>query len=182
MYGTRSTHRDTFNDDESARKSNIRSVNHVDGNTNQTKTDDRVELITIYRLMRVIVNLEIERLLKHYDLALIQGVRTRTQIFADERHKERDRDKQNKIRPLCKTTDIYHHPPCACICLFTCCTYHWVELWLFRWPLGLQGAQSSKGVSLFTPLTGAAPVVTGVGDAAGLSPSSPPNTGHSIHV
>jgi len=68
-------------------------------------------------------------------------------------------------------------------CLFTCCTYHWVELWLFRWPPGLQGAQSSRGVSLFTPLAGGtAPVATGAGDAVGLSPSSPPNTGHSIHV
>jgi len=73
--------------------------------------------------------------------------------------------------------------PSVIRCLFTCCTYHWVELWLFRWPPGLQGAQSSRGVSLFTPLAGGtAPVATGAGDAVGLSPSSPPNTGHSIHV
>lgn len=47
----------------------------------------------------------------------------------------------------------------------------------------MQGAQSSKGASLFTPLAGGTvPVAAGVGDAVGLSPSSPPNTGHSIHV
>jgi hypothetical protein len=56
-----------------------------------------------------------------------------------------------------------------------------VELWLFRWLLGLQGAQSSRGVSLFTPLAPVA-VAAGAGDAVGLSPSSPPNTGHSIHA
>lgn len=46
----------------------------------------------------------------------------------------------------------------------------------------MQGAQSSRGVSLCTPFAGGTPVATGVGDAVGLSPSSPPNTGHSIHV
>lgn len=36
---------------------------------------------------------------------------------------------------------------------------------------------------MFTPLAGGtAPVAGGAGDAVGLSPSSPPNTGHSIHV
>lgn len=35
---------------------------------------------------------------------------------------------------------------------------------------------------MFTPLAGRTAPVAGVGDAVGLSPSSPPNTGHSIHV
>lgn len=86
--------------------------------------------------------------------------------------------KQNRTKA--KTAGLPSGHP---VCLFTCCTYHWVELWLFRWPPGLQGAQSSRGVSLFTPFAGGtALVATGVGDAVGLSPSSPPNTGHSIHV
>ena len=60
--------------------------------------------------------------------------------------------------------------------VFTCCTYHCVEFWFFLWLLGLQGAQSSRGASLFTPLT-----LADAGGDVGLSPSSP-NTGHSIHV
>lgn len=35
---------------------------------------------------------------------------------------------------------------------------------------------------MFTPLTGGTAPVAGASDAVGLSPSSPPNTGHSIHV
>lgn len=58
--------------------------------------------------------------------------------------------------------------------IFTCCTYHWVELWFFL-NVGLHGAQKSRGVNLLTPLAFATP-----GGDEGLSPSSP-NTGHSIH-
>ena len=64
----------------------------------------------------------------------------------------------------------------CCQSVFTCCTYHCVEFWFFLWLLGLQGAQSSRGASLFTPLT-----LADAGGDVGLSPSSP-NTGHSIHV
>lgn len=46
----------------------------------------------------------------------------------------------------------------------------------------MQGAQSSRGASLFTPLAPVAAVAAGTGDVVGLSPSSPPNTGHSIHA
>lgn len=99
---------------------------------------------------------------------------------ASNKHTSRQR-KRSRTNERTKAKTAGCHPVIRC--LFTCCTYHWVELWLFRWPPGLQGAQSSRGVSLFTPLAEeTAPVATGVGDAVGLSPSSPPNTGHSIHV